>query len=133
MKKWFWVVLGLLVVVGMLGVVSCSSSSPLITTPGGNTQVKPTPGGTTGPDFKPAAVDIKNLAFSPATLTVSIGTTVTWTNDDSMTHTVTSNSGVFDSGDLPQGKTFSFTFNTAGTFDYHCAIHPSMVGHIIVQ
>ena len=78
-------------------------------------------------------VSLVNLAFSPATLTVKVGTTITWTNNDSMTHTVTSDNGVFDSGNLTPGQTFSYTFNNAGTFTYHCVIHSYMKGTIIVQ
>lgn len=78
-------------------------------------------------------VSLVNLAFSPATLTVKVGTTITWTNNDSMTHTVTSDNGVFDSGNLTPGQTFSYTFNNTGTFTYHCVIHSYMKGTIIVQ
>ena len=78
-------------------------------------------------------VTISNLAFSPLSLTVAVGTTVTWTNKDSVAHTVTSDSGVFNSGNLANGATFSNTFNTAGTFAYHCSIDTNMTGTIIVQ
>jgi plastocyanin len=79
------------------------------------------------------AINVANYAFVPNTLTVKVGTTVTWTNKDSVTHTVDSNTGVFNSGFLLPGKTFSYTFNSIGTFQYHCAIHPYMTGTIIVQ
>jgi plastocyanin len=62
-----------------------------------------------------------------------MGTTVTWTNDDGVNHTVTSDQGAFDSGPLATGQTFSQTFNQAGTFTYHCTIHPSMQGTVVVQ
>lgn len=78
-------------------------------------------------------VTIKDFAFSPATLTVAVGDAVTWTNQDSATHTVTADDGSFDSGDLAQGDTFSQTFDTAGTYAYHCAMHPNMVAQIVVQ
>ena len=78
-------------------------------------------------------VTIANFAFSPATLTINVGSKVTWTNTDSVTHTVTSNNGVFDSGDLAPNATFSYTFNTAGTFVYHCSIHTYMTGTVIVH
>jgi plastocyanin len=85
----------------------------------------PTAAGTT--------VDIKNFAFSPVTVTISNGQTVTWTNMDSVSHTVTSTTGVFDSGPISPGQTFSYTFNNAGTFEYSCTIHPSMQhGKVIV-
>jgi nitrite reductase (NO-forming) len=77
--------------------------------------------------------------FVPDTLTVSKGTTVTWTNDDSTLHTVTSgsaesgNSGTeFDSSYLAAGKTFQHQFGTAGTFDYYCTLHPYMKGKVVV-
>ena len=77
--------------------------------------------------------------YEPETLTVSKGTTVTWTNEDSTLHTVTSgspeagNSGTeFDSSYLAAGKTFQHQFNTAGTFDYYCTLHPYMKGKVVV-
>lgn len=77
------------------------------------------------------AVNIQNFAFSPATLTVKKGAAVTWTNNDSAPHQI--KSATFNSSSLSKGQTFSFTFNDAGTFDYSCAIHPSMLGKIIVE
>jgi plastocyanin len=78
-------------------------------------------------------VSIKDMAFSPSSLTVSAGTTVKFTNNDGVTHTVTSNTSVFDSGSLSAGNTYSFTFSTAGTYPYYCKIHTSMTGTIVVQ
>jgi plastocyanin len=126
----FLALIGVMVMMGLLAALSCSSSPA--TTPKTGTQTSPPPGGTTGPDYKPGTVTIKDFAYSPDTITVAIGTTVTWTNEDSVNHTVTSQTGLFDSGPLSNGKTFSFTFNTAGDYEYHCTIHPSMVGHVIV-
>jgi plastocyanin len=80
-----------------------------------------------------SAVSIANFSFQPAAITVAVGTTVTWTNNDSSAHTVTANDGSFDSGRLAPGATFSQTFATAGTFAYHCAIHSSMKATVIVQ
>ncbi len=79
-----------------------------------------------------ANVSISGFSFQPQTINVTAGTTVTWTNLDSVTHTVTSDTGLFDSGSLSTGQTFSRTFNTAGSYDYHCSIHPSMTGSVIV-
>jgi plastocyanin len=76
---------------------------------------------------------LANFAFSPATLNIQVGTMVSWTNNDSTTHTVTSDNGIFDSGNLAPNATFSYTFNTAGTFAYHCAIHTSMTGKVVVK
>jgi len=71
--------------------------------------------------------------YSPSTLTISIGTTIKWTNKESATHTVTSDVAVFESGDMAKDQTFSYTFNTAGTFPYHCKHHSGMKGTITVQ
>jgi len=79
------------------------------------------------------AVSIMNMQFTPGSITVTAGTTVTWTNNDNMTHNVTSNSGAFSSGNIEAGKTYSFTFNTKGTFPYTCTIHPGMTGTVIVN
>lgn len=79
-------------------------------------------------------VTIANFAFSPANITVKKGTTVTWTNQDSIAHTVTETDGKSgpNSSDLAKGKSYSFTYNTAGTFKYNCSIHPEMVGTVTV-
>jgi plastocyanin len=80
------------------------------------------------------SVAIASFAFSPASLTVAVGTKVTWTNNDSVTHTVTADQGAaFNSGPLSPGQTFSFTFTKAGTYSYHCNIHPSMMATIVVN
>ncbi|MCL5070163.1 MAG: cupredoxin family copper-binding protein [Actinobacteria bacterium] len=79
------------------------------------------------------AVSIKSNAFDPASLTIKVGDTITWANNDSYAHTVTSDNGAFDSGSMAGGATFSFTFKTAGTFSYHCGIHTFMTAKIIVQ
>ncbi len=79
-------------------------------------------------------VSIVDFAFNPKTITVSVGTTVQWTNNGGAPHTVTSTSGspAFDSGTLSSGETFRHTFTTAGEFSYRCSIHPSMTGKVIV-
>ena len=77
-------------------------------------------------------VAIADFAFSPATLTITVGDTVTWTNEDQIEHTATSTTGAFDSGLLGQGESYSFTFMTPGTFDYLCTPHPTMTGQIVV-
>jgi plastocyanin len=79
-----------------------------------------------------AAVEIANFAFSPAEIEVAAGTTVTWTNADGAPHTVTADDGGFDSGRLNTGETFSQTFDTAGSFAYHCDFHPNMKGTVVV-
>lgn len=79
------------------------------------------------------AVSIANFAYDPTPLTVNVGDTVTWTNNDSTAHTVTSSDGSIQSGTLQPGQSFSFTFTTAGTFDYHCEFHANMSGQVVVQ
>jgi len=82
---------------------------------------------------EPAAVSIIDLTFVPATIEVDAGATVTWANDDSIPHTVTAREGDFDSGVLQSGDSFSQTFSEPGTYDYSCAIHPSMTGTVVVR
>lgn len=82
----------------------------------------------------PNTIAIQNFAFNPNTLTVKAGTKVTWINQDSTTHTVTSDNGAFQSsGNLNPGDKYTFTFNKTGTYPFHCSIHPSMTGQITVQ
>jgi plastocyanin len=96
------------------------------TTAAPTTSAAGTPGGGT-------AVAINNFSFSPATLQVKLGQQVTWTNQQpGVTHTVTADGGTFDHP-MPSGATFSFTFATAGSFAYHCKIHPSMHGTIVAS
>jgi plastocyanin len=87
-----------------------------------------------------ASVSIdNNMSFAPSTLSVSAGTIVTWTNNDAINHTVTSDSGLFDSGAIPAAAlyvspgTFIYIFSTPGTYSYHCSIHPTMTGTVIVN
>lgn len=88
-------------------------------------------------DVTPASneVVIQGNKFTPSQITVSKGTTVTWVNKDSYAHTVTSTSqpAVFDSGNLGANQSFSFKFDSTGTFAYYCKIHPSMTGSVVVQ
>ena len=80
------------------------------------------------------AISIDNFTFKPQTLTVKAGTTVTWTNKDDIPHGIASASGAFaKSKALDTDDSFSFTFTTAGTFDYFCSLHPHMVGKVIVK
>ena len=81
----------------------------------------------------PASVEIHNFQFVPATLTVTAGTTVTWTNDDTTPHTVTEQNRLFHSAGLDTKDTFSYKFTTPGEFVYRCTFHPMMVGRIVVK
>jgi plastocyanin len=71
--------------------------------------------------------------FSPTSLTVTAGTTVVWENQESAVHTVTSNTGVFESGDMGKKDKFSYTFTDVGSYPYHCRHHSGMNGTIIVE
>jgi plastocyanin len=78
-------------------------------------------------------VIIDNYAFSPASLTVKVGTTVTWINQDDDAHTVDSTQGKFKSGTLNKGGQFEFRFTEAGEYPFFCRFHPKMTGKVIVQ
>jgi len=106
---------------------------------GGNNNSSQTSGSNTSANSnQPAAgkVSIQNMLFTPSQITIAKGGTVTWTNNDSTTHTVVddlSNVGGPNSGDIAPGQSYSFTFNKTGSFQYHCSIHPSMRGTIVVK
>jgi plastocyanin len=78
-------------------------------------------------------VSIENFNFTPAKITVKMGTKVTWTNNDSVAHTVTADSGTGPKSDnISPGGTYSYTFDSVGNFAYHCNIHPDMTGSVTV-
>jgi plastocyanin len=77
-------------------------------------------------------VSIQNFSFNPPLITVPAGTTVTWTNNDVEQHTVTARDRAYTSDPINNEKTFSHTFQTAGSFEYFCMIHPHMVGTVVV-
>jgi plastocyanin len=89
-------------------------------------------GGGGGGQAGAGAVEIADFAFAPDSSDVKAGDSVKWTNKDGATHTVTADDGAFDSGNLSGGKSFSFTFDEAGTFAYHCNIHQNMTGTVVV-
>jgi plastocyanin len=103
------------------GTASTPAASPTTTQAPSN----PASGGT-------QEVKIANFAFDPPSLTISVGTTVKWTNEDSAQHTATADDGSFDSGQLSKGQSFTFTFTKEGTFTYKCADHANMKATIIV-
>jgi plastocyanin len=78
-------------------------------------------------------VKIDNFSFGPGTLTVPVGTTVTWTNRDDIPHTAVSPEGAFKSKVMDTDEKFSFTFSKAGNYPYFCSIHPKMTGKVVVQ
>jgi plastocyanin len=132
--------LGLLVFLAACGSTTTPATTPTTApanTPTAVPTTTPTTAPTSAPTMTPAStgnsVTIANFAFSPQTLMVKTGTKVTWTNKDSATHTVTADQGAFNSGPLAPGNSFSFTFTKAGSYAYHCMIHPSMMATIVVQ
>ena len=134
-----WMLLAGVALLAVLVLAACGGSS------GGSGSSTPASSPTSASGGGTSAVSIADFAFSPQTLTVTTGTTVTWTNNDGAPHTVTATdgpstsaqtTGAFDSGDLGQGETFSFTFDKAGTYYYDCTIHAaqaSMHGTVIVK
>src|ERR1700722_309119 len=85
------------------------------------------------PGVEDKAVKIDNFTFAPQRVTVKAGTTVTWTNQDDIPHTVTSATKAFRSKALDTDDKFSFTFTTAGVYEYFCSLHPHMTGTIVVE
>ena len=118
----------LVVFLGLI-VASCKSDSS-------NTYGSPTAPSTSPANTASNTVEMSGMSFIPAQITVKVGTTVTWTNNDSFAHTATSDSsGGWDTGNIAGGKSAAHTFNTAGTFPYRCTYHAAMgmVGTVIVQ
>jgi plastocyanin len=120
-----------LLTVGVLLLAGCSASRPTAST---STSMPMASASVTAPAAPVSGnqVNIDGFAFVPATLTVSAGTTVTWTNRDEEPHTVAASDGSFHSPGMGTGATFTHTFSTAGTFDYVCSIHPMMHGTVVV-
>lgn len=109
-----------------------SSSSSMSSMPSGSTNNSSNNGGET-----PTATDkvsIANFAFSPAHITITKGTTVTWTNHDTTAHTIVETDGKSgpNSSTVNPGDSYTFTFSEAGTYQYHCSIHPQMTGSVTV-
>ena len=118
-----------LLIAASLAIGACSAGStpsPAATAPPAS--VPPSAGG----GGSASAVTMQNLAFNPAALTVKVGTKVTWTNQDGIAHTVTFDTGGATSDLLVTGATYEQTFSTAGTLAYHCKVHPTMTGTVMV-
>ena len=85
----------------------------------------------TGP--QPTVINIPGMSFSPGTVTVKVGTIVKWTNSDAMVHTATSDNGTtFDTGNISPGASATYTTTVTGSFTYHCTVHNTMTGTLIV-
>jgi len=112
--------------------IGCNSSSntPALTSP----TPTPTPSASGTPaSIVMGASILSSTAYSPNPVAIAVGGAVTWTNNDTVTHTSTADGGTWNSGSIAPGGTFTRTFTTAGTFAYHCSIHPGMVGTVTVQ
>ena len=122
---------GLLVILAGSFLLSCSKGGDSTTSPYGNntnnnnTNPQPSASGNT--------VSISGMSFSPGSLTVKAGTTVTWTNNDNTVHTVTADDASFSSGDMNNGSSYSHTFSAAGTYPYHCNYHPAMKASVVAN
>ena len=123
MKTKFIVCTTLLII--FVGINSCSKSNSYVSAVTNPLTTAKSPGAN--------EVWMQNTTFVPATKTIKVGTTITWTNKDTDTHDVKSSSGVFSSPSMNLNATFSYTFSTAGTYNYSCAFHAGMDGTIIVQ
>ena len=119
------------VLAALTTVAACGSDSggggapPATATESASSGSAPAGGGST--------VEIMNFMFMPGSLTVPVGTTVTWKFDDSTDHTVSADDNSFASSPMANWQTFTHTFSSAGTVAYHCSIHPFMKGTIIVK
>ena len=116
--------LALAMALGLFLLAGCGGSKS------SNNSMNPTSSGNT--PVMAASVSIVNFAFSPATVHLKVGGTVTWTNKHASPHTATDLGGSFDSGSLTTDQTFKHTFATAGTYTYHCTIHSTMANATIV-
>ena len=122
-KRRIWLAFAALMAVA-LGLWGCNKSD---SNPYGSTS-------SNSSNTSPNTVTMMNIAFNPGTQTVTRGTTVTWKNNDGIAHTSTSDTGAWDTGNIPAGGSTTTTFNSAGTFKYHCTIHgTAMSGTIVVQ
>jgi plastocyanin len=117
-----------IIVIAALLLAACG---PQAVTPAGTLPPIPV---STAPAALPgnAVVNISGFAFDPPSLTIKVGTTVTWTNQDSAVHNVKADDNSWGSNDLNKGDTYSFTFAQAGTYPYRCGFHANMKGTIIV-
>jgi len=109
---------------------SSSGSSKATTTTAAASATTAAAGG--GATSSSGAVTIKGFGFNPSPLKVKVGTKVTWTNRDPATHTSTSDTGVWNTKSIKTGSSASFTFTKAGTYKYHCDIHPTMTAEVDV-
>lgn len=137
MRNKFVVIVGILLALSLV-LAGCAPAASPTQPAGGATQA---PGSTSQPGNTPAGetvtIEMKNIQYVPAEVTIKAGTTVTWVNKDNLAHTVDSGTRdnpttLFKSGNLGPGQTFSYTFTTPGTYPYFCEPHQAMNGTITV-
>jgi plastocyanin len=116
----------------LIGCGGSSTASPVSATPV-TAGTSSAPSGSSSVAIVMNAMTLGAKAFNPNPITVAVGTSITWTNTDAITHTSTADAGAWSSGLIPPGTTFTASFPTAGTYTYHCTIHPGMVGTVIAQ
>jgi plastocyanin len=111
-----------------------SNSTPAPSSTGTTTTGGTTTGATTTVTMPIGASGLTTTAYAPNPVTIKVGDSINWVNNDSIAHTSTANNGTtFNSGIINPGASFRATFTTAGSFPYHCTIHPNMVGTVTVQ
>lgn len=135
MRKSAFAVVAIVIILAVIGIIASThkSNNP---TPLYGSQTNNSSSNSSSGSQSTGTINIRNMIFTPSQITVAKGGTVTWTNNDTTTHTVEddlSNVGGPASGDIPPGGKYSFTFNKTGSFQYHCRIHPSMRGTIVVK
>jgi len=112
----------------------CGSSSSPSPSPSPTPTPTPTPPAAGSPvSITAGAISKTDTAYSPNPISVRVGESVTWTNNDTIAHTSTADGGAWNSGTIAAGASFTQTFSSAGSFPYHCSFHPGMIGTVTVQ
>lgn len=125
MKKQYFLPLSIALVLAVAFASNCSKGSSYGSSSSGNSNNNSGTAANT--------ITMQSMSFSPSSLTVTAGTTVTWKNNDYTTHTATADDNSFNSGDVASGYSYSKVFSTKGTFPYHCVYHNTMKGTIVVN
>lgn len=129
------IIITAIIIIGIIGVVVYAfghGNSSNQTMGGMDMSHMPAMSKSDGKTVATTSVEITNFAFSPANITVKVGTKVTWTNKDSVQHSATADGNSFDTGLIAQNDSASYTFKKTGTYSYHCTPHPYMKGTVTV-
>ena len=128
MKKGLVIAIIIILVIALAaGFYFMKYSSPVVKTSGTDSGQ----GTVAGPG---SIISIKNFNFNPTTVNIKVGESVTWNNEDSAPHSIISDSGTeLASKTFSSGQSYTYTFNTAGTYEYHCGVHTSMKGKVVVS